>query len=85
MFQFLVAASCFITLVIKESNNNVELIVLYRLDTLLFSWVEWGSVLRDQAIIRPYHHDGWLCGGRVLRQGAVISVQECLEGVYLRG
>jgi coatomer subunit beta len=35
MFQFLVAASCFITLVIKESNNNFELIVLDRLDTLL--------------------------------------------------
>lgn len=28
------AASCFITLVIKESDNNVKIIVLDRLDTL---------------------------------------------------
>jgi coatomer subunit beta len=34
MFQFLVAATCFINLVIKESNNNVKHIVLDRLDTL---------------------------------------------------
>ena len=30
----LAAASCFVTLVIKESDNNVKLIVLDRLDTL---------------------------------------------------
>lgn len=30
----LAAASCFVNLVIKESDNNVKLIVLDRLDTL---------------------------------------------------
>jgi hypothetical protein len=30
---------------------------------LLFSWVEYGSVLRDQSVIRSYHHDGWRQGG----------------------
>ena len=33
MFQFLVATSCFSTLIIKESNNNVGLIIPDSLDT----------------------------------------------------
>lgn len=32
--NFIAAASCFVNLVIKESDNNVKLIVLDRLDTL---------------------------------------------------
>jgi SWI/SNF-related matrix-associated actin-dependent regulator of chromatin subfamily A member 5 len=28
-----------------------------------FSWVEYGSVLRDQSVIRSYHHDRWCQGG----------------------
>src|SRR5277367_5255756 len=34
MFLRLAAASCFVNLVIKESDNNVKLIVLDRLDAL---------------------------------------------------
>jgi vesicle coat complex subunit len=34
IFLILAAASCFVNLVIKESDNNVKLIVLDRLDAL---------------------------------------------------
>lgn len=34
LISVVAAASCFVNLVIKESDNNVKLIVLDRLDTL---------------------------------------------------
>lgn len=39
-------------------------------DVLPFSWVEHGSVLHDQSVIRPYHHNGWRQGGPVGRSSA---------------